>query len=36
MVIDEKGRKTVSHDATDEHGVNQGHRDVSTKADATP
>ena len=36
MGINEKGRNIVSHDATDEHGVNQGHRDVSTKADATP
>ena len=36
MGIDEKGRNTVSHDATDEHGVNQGHQDVFTKADATP
>ena len=36
MGIDEKGRNTVSHDATDERGVNQGHRDVSTKVDATP
>ncbi|KAJ8629918.1 hypothetical protein MRB53_023241 [Persea americana] len=36
MSIDEKGRNTVSHDATNEHGVNQGHRDVSAKVDATP
>ncbi|KAJ8629869.1 hypothetical protein MRB53_023192 [Persea americana] len=36
MGIDEKGRNTVSHDATNEHGVNQGHRDVSAKVDATP
>ncbi|XXG72715.1 hypothetical protein AAC387_Pa07g1750 [Persea americana] len=33
--MEEKGRNSMSHDTTDEHGVNQGHRDVSIKADAT-
>ncbi|RWR84952.1 hypothetical protein CKAN_01378800 [Cinnamomum micranthum f. kanehirae] len=33
--MEEKGRNSMSHDITDEHGVNQGHRDVCIKADAT-